>query len=134
MLDKKFGPEKEQEPSAKQMQEIMETQLKLQPGVTFVDCTVAGSRRALRGQRRVAQRGRQAHLLVPPEGRKKYRVIYADLSVRDADAPPNVPHARAAADHVHPAIHAAARPGQPEEIVRRPRPLEACARTTCESK
>jgi hypothetical protein len=26
-----------------------------------------------------------------PKDTKKYRVIYADLSVRDADAPPNVP-------------------------------------------
>ena len=26
-----------------------------------------------------------------PEGSKKYRVIYADLSVREADTPPNVP-------------------------------------------
>jgi outer membrane lipoprotein-sorting protein len=29
-----------------------------------------------------------------PEGAKKYRVIYADLSVRDADTPPSVPDAQ----------------------------------------
>jgi outer membrane lipoprotein-sorting protein len=29
-----------------------------------------------------------------PKDSKKYRVIYADLSVRDADAPPNVPNAQ----------------------------------------
>jgi len=30
-----------------------------------------------------------------PTGSEKYRVIYADLSVREADAPPNVPNAQA---------------------------------------
>ena len=31
-----------------------------------------------------------------PNDAKKYRVIYADLSVRDADAPPSVPKAQPA--------------------------------------
>ena len=76
------------------MLEIMEISLKFQPGLMFVNVTAAGSRRALRGQRRLARRGRHAHLLVSPQGRKKYRVIYADLSVREADTPPNVPDAQ----------------------------------------
>ena len=56
--------------------------------------TAAGSRRPLRRQRRLAGRGRQADLLVRPKDAKKYRVIYADLSVREADTPPSVPNAQ----------------------------------------
>ena len=33
--------------------------------------TVAGSRRTLRGQRRLARRGRHAYLLVPPQGQRR---------------------------------------------------------------
>ena len=43
-----------------------------------------------------------------PKDAKNYRVIYADLSVRDADTPPNVPK-----------VQPAHRPVQPEKIVHR---------------
>ena len=71
-------------------EEYVEAQTKLQRGLMF-SAMLPKEADALRGQRRFARRGRQADLLVPPEGPKKYRVIYADLSVRDADTPPSMP-------------------------------------------
>jgi outer membrane lipoprotein-sorting protein len=91
----KFSPKGEiQTPSGKQGEEYLQTPLKFQPGLAFVS--------ALRPEADVHYAGKGVSFGAAdrpifwyrPKGGKKYRVIYADLSVRDADAPANVPVAQ----------------------------------------
>ena len=98
VLEKKFGLEEGQEPSAKQMQEMMpeilETTMKLQPGVEFVASLPpeADSHYAGKG---VSLGAADAPIFwYRPKDAKQYRVIYADFAVRDADTPPSVPNAQ----------------------------------------
>ncbi len=124
LLEKKLGPQKQHEPNPKQMLEIMEIQLKLAPGVMFIDALSPEANAHYAGKGVSLSAASQAHFLVPPEGQQEVPGdLRRSLAPRRRRAPQRAPCA-AAADHVHPAIHAAARPGQPEEIVRRPRPLE----------
>jgi hypothetical protein len=94
-LDKKLGLEKGQKPSAKQTQAILEATMKFQPGVTFArelppeaDAHYAGKGVSLGAADKPI-------FWYRPKDAKRYRVICADLSVRDADAPANVPNAQA---------------------------------------
>ena len=80
-----------QKPGAKQ--ELAETQAKLQPGLMFrvqlppeADAHYAGKGVSLGA-------ADTPIFWYRPKDSEKYRVIYADLSVRDADTPPSVPDA-----------------------------------------
>jgi hypothetical protein len=95
VLEKKFGLEKGQKPSsAKQMREIMGTALKFQPGSTFVDSLPPKADAHYAGKGVSLGAADTPIFWYRPKDAKKYRVIYADLSVRDADTPPNVPKAQ----------------------------------------
>jgi hypothetical protein len=103
VMKKKFGLEKKQTPNAKQMLEYVEIQmLKLQPGSTFIDSLPpeADAHYAGKGVSRGA--AEKPIFWHRPKDSKKYRVIYADLSVRDADAPPSMPNARPTPDRPNP--------------------------------
>ena len=66
----------------------------MRPGFQVRPATAAGSRRPLRGQRGQARPADTPIFWYRPKDAKKYRVIYADLSVREADTPPSVPNAQ----------------------------------------
>ena len=98
VMEKKFGLEKGQEPSAKQMQEMMpeilEITLKFQPGSTFIVSLPPEADAHYAGKGVSLGAADTPIFWYRPKDAKKYRVIYADLSVRDADTPPNVPNAQ----------------------------------------
>lgn len=84
-----FGQERLQKPGAEQ--ELSETQTKLQRGLTFsvllpkkADAHYAGKGVSLGAADKPI-------FWCHPKDSKTYRIIYADLSVRDAAAPSNVP-------------------------------------------
>ncbi len=60
-----------QKPNEEQMQEMMEAQSEASARHDVRPAAASGGRRALCRQRRLARRGRHAHLLVPPEGRQE---------------------------------------------------------------
>ena len=94
VLRKKLHLEKGQKPSAKQMPEIMETGVILQPGLAFIVSLRPEADAHYAGKGVSLGAAGKPIFWYRPEDAKKYRVIYADLSVRDADTPPNVPHAQ----------------------------------------
>ena len=86
-----FTSDRMQKPGGKQ--ELAETQAKLQPGLMFrvqlppeADAHYAGKGVSLGA-------ADTPIFWYRPKDSEKYRVIYADLSVRDADTPPSVPDA-----------------------------------------
>ncbi len=87
----KFPPEDLQKPGPKQLQEVVKAQMELQPGLTFVA--------SLPPEANAHYAGKGVSLGAPdtpifwyrPKDANKYRVIYADLSVLDADTPPSMP-------------------------------------------
>jgi hypothetical protein len=110
-LEKKFGIEEGQKPGEKQMQEIMATLMKSQPGLLQEYLAISlkfhsGAMyvNSLPPEADVHYAGKGVSLGAAdkpifwyrPKDAKKYRVIYADLSVRDADKAPNVPDAQPA--------------------------------------
>ena len=90
----KFPPEDGQNASAKHLQEMMKFQMEFQPGLDF---TVSLPPEA---DARYTGRGVSLGAVdtpifwYRPKDAKTYRVIYADLSVREADTPPGVPDAQ----------------------------------------
>ena len=97
-LSLKFIAEGVQQPTAKQQQELTKAMMQFTPGLMFAasrppeaDAHYAGRGVSLGAAERPIYWYR-------PPGSKKYRVIYGDLSVRDADTPPSVPKARPEAD------------------------------------
>jgi outer membrane lipoprotein-sorting protein len=94
LLEKKFGLEKGQKPSAKQFPEYLETVLKFQPGSTFLDSLPPEADAHYAGKGVSLGAADAPIFWHRPKDATKYRVIYADLSVRDADTPPNVPDAQ----------------------------------------
>ena len=93
-LDKKFGLEKGQQPSAKQMQETMKTMAKSRPGVIFTVSLKPEADAHYAGKGVSLGAADTPIFWYRPKDAKTYRVIYADLSVRDADMPPSVPDAQ----------------------------------------
>ena len=94
-LEKKFGIEEgQQEPNAKQIQEILETTMKFQPGSTFVVSLPPEADAHYAGKGVSLGAADTPIFWYRPKDAKAYRVIYADLSVRDADVSPNVPNAQ----------------------------------------
>jgi outer membrane lipoprotein-sorting protein len=89
-----FVPGMGSSPNEEQMRKMAEAQKKLQRGLMFAlglppeaDAHYAGKGVSLGAADKPI-------FWYRPKDAKKYRVIYADLSVRDADTPPNVPNAQ----------------------------------------
>ena len=95
VLKKKFGLEERQTPNAKQMLEFMEIMmLKVQPGVMFADSLPPAADAHYAGKGVSLGAADMPIFWYRPKDSKKYRVTYGDLSVREADTPPNVPNAQ----------------------------------------
>ena len=90
ILEKKFGLEKGEKPDAKQLPEYIETVLKLLPGSTFVGSLPADADAHYAGTGVSFGAAETPIFWYRPKDATKYRVIYADLSVRDADTAPSV--------------------------------------------
>ena len=67
-----------------------------QPGLTFVSGLPPEADVHYAGKGVLLGAAEKPIFWYRPKGAKKYRVIYADLSVREADAPPKVPNAQPA--------------------------------------
>ncbi len=93
-LEKIFGLEKGQMPSAKQIPEVMKLGLKLYPGSTFVDSLPPEADAHYAGKDISLGAADKPIFWYRPKDAKQYRVIYADLSVREADTPPSIPNAQ----------------------------------------
>jgi hypothetical protein len=91
---KKLLPEKRKRPSAKQMQEIKETQLKLQPGTLFCWSLTPEADAHYAGKGVSLGAAGKPIFWYRPEGAATYRVIAADLSVHYVGTSPNVPNAQ----------------------------------------
>jgi outer membrane lipoprotein-sorting protein len=78
------------------MQEFAKVQMPLQRGLLFVFSLPANADAHYAGKGVKLGAADRPIFWYRPKNAKKYRVIYADLSVRDADAPPNVPNAQPA--------------------------------------
>ncbi len=87
----KFPADVEQSPSAKQMQEMMKATRNIQPGLDFVASLPPQSDWHYAGWGVSLGAADRPIFWYRPKDSKKYRVIYADLSVRDADTAPDVP-------------------------------------------
>ena len=96
VLEKKFGLKKEQKPNAKQTQEILEISGKFLPGKTFLDRLPPSADAHYAGKGVSLGTPDTPIFWYRPKDAKTYRVIYADLSVREADAPPRMPNAQPA--------------------------------------
>ncbi len=92
-LVKKFRPKKGQKPSGEQIRESMKAEFKIRPGLEFLaslppeaDAHYAGKGVSLGAAKRPI-------FWYRPKDSKKYRVVYGDLSVGEAEAAPSVPGA-----------------------------------------
>jgi hypothetical protein len=94
VLMKKFHLQKGQAPSAKQMPEVLEAGVKIQPGIAFLKELPSKADAHYAGKGVSLGAADKPIFWYRPKDSKKYRVIYDDLLVRDADAPPNVPNAQ----------------------------------------
>ena len=92
-----------EKPNKEQTQKIMkalgqkfaEVQVRLQRGLLFALATLPADADAHYAGKGVSFGAADAPIFwYRPKDSKKYRVIYADLSVRDANTPPNVPKAQ----------------------------------------
>ncbi|MGO9919580.1 MAG: hypothetical protein ACLQIB_33395, partial [Isosphaeraceae bacterium] len=76
------------------MQKTMDVQIRLQRGLLFALMLPADADAHYAGKGVSLGAADKPIFWYRPKDAKKYRVIYADLSVRDADAPPSVPNAQ----------------------------------------
>ena len=90
----KLPPEDGQKPSTKHLQKLWKVSMKFQPGLTFIDSLSPKVDAHYAGKGVSLGAADKPIFWYRPKNAKKYRVIYADLSVREADAPPNVPNAQ----------------------------------------
>jgi hypothetical protein len=81
-------------PTAKQVKEAMELMLKLQPGVAFAASLPPEADAHYAGKDVTLGAADTLIFWYRPKNSKKYRVIYADLTVRDAETPPGMPAAQ----------------------------------------
>ena len=91
--EKKFGQYAGQRPTAKQVKECAEIDLKLQPGVAFAASLPPEADAHYAGKGVVRGKADTPIFWYRPKDAKAYQVIYADLSVREADTPPSVTNA-----------------------------------------
>ncbi len=94
LLQKKFSLEKGQKPNAKQTREIAEISLKFLPGTMFINKLPPEADAHYAGKGVSLGAADTPIFWYRPKDAKKYRVTYADLSVREADTPPSVPDAQ----------------------------------------
>jgi len=80
------------------MKKAMELQIPLQRGLLFVFTLPAEADAHYAGGGVSLGAADTPTFWYRPKDSEKYRVIYADLSVRDADTPPNVPNAKRVPD------------------------------------
>ena len=73
------------------MQEITRTLMKFQPGLDFAASLPPEADAHYAGKGVSLGAADKPIFWYRPKDTKKYRVIYADLSVRDADTPPSMP-------------------------------------------
>jgi len=90
----KFPPEDGQKPSAKHMQGVSKSSMKFQPGLDFTASLPPKADAHYAGKGVSLGATDTPIFWYRPKEAKKYRVIYADLSVHEADTPPNVPDAQ----------------------------------------
>ena len=90
LVPKKLG----QKPSVEQQQGLMEAQGKLQRGIIFAQQLPPDADAYYAGKGVSPGTADTPIFWYRPKDAKKYRVIYADLSVREADTPPSVPNAQ----------------------------------------
>ncbi len=76
------------------MQKTMDVQIRLQRGLLFALMLPADADAHYAGKGVSLGAADKPIFWYRPRDAKKYRVIYADLSVRDADPPPSVPNAQ----------------------------------------
>ncbi len=84
------------------MQKMAEAQIKLQRGLTFALMLPTDADAHYAGKSVKLGAADKPIFWYRPKDAKKYRVIYADLSVRDADAPPRVPNAQPVPNNANP--------------------------------
>jgi len=72
----------------------MELQLKLQPGMMFIDSLPPKADAHYAGKGVSLGAAGKPIFWYRPKDSQKYRVLYGDLSVRDADTAPDVPNAQ----------------------------------------
>ena len=100
MVVKKFTPQivakiaKGGKPNEEQMQKMGEAQIKLQRGLGFALVLPTDAHAYYAGKGVSLGAADKPIFWYRPKDAKKYRIIYADLSVRDAAAPPSVPNAQ----------------------------------------
>jgi len=85
---------KPQKPSAQQEQEIAEALVKLERGLIFTGLLPKDADAHYAGQGVARGAAGKPIFWYRPQDAKQYRVIYADLSVREAGTPPSVPQAQ----------------------------------------
>jgi hypothetical protein len=115
VMVKKLGLKKDQHPNAKQVHEILEIQFKLQPGTMFVAALTPKADAHYAGKGVSLGAADQPIFWYRPTDAKKYRVIYADLSLRDAGTPPTVPHAQPVPGPSSSKVQRAPRPSSPKK-------------------
>jgi hypothetical protein len=81
-------------PNEEQMQKMVEAQQKLQRGLMFAVLLPPDADAHYAGKGVSLGAADTPIFWYRPTDAKKYRVIYADLSVREADTPPSVPDAQ----------------------------------------
>ncbi len=84
------------------MQKTMDVQIRLQRGLLFALMLPTDADGHYAGKGVSLGAADKPIFWYRPKDAKKYRVIYADLSVRDADAPPSVPNAQPVPDSSNP--------------------------------
>jgi len=94
LLGKKFAPRKGQEPSEQELQTMVETQTRLQRGSMFALMLPTDADAHYAGKGVSFGSSDKPIFWYHPTDSKKYRVISSDLSVHDADTPPNLPGAQ----------------------------------------
>jgi hypothetical protein len=91
---KKIGQWAGQTPTAKEVKEGAERVLRLQPGVAFAASLPPEADAHYAGQGVVRGKADTPIFWYRPQGAKMYRVVDADLSVRETDTPPEVANAQ----------------------------------------
>ena len=94
IVAEKFVPGMGGNPNEEQMQKMVEAQKELQRGLMFAVVLPPEADAHYAGKGVSLGAADTPIFWYLPKDAEKYRVIYADLSVRDADTPPNVPEAQ----------------------------------------
>jgi hypothetical protein len=94
LMVKQYSRNRPTKRSAKEKQEVTEVRIKVMRGLTFTSLLPPEADWHYAGRGVSLGAADKPIFWYRPKDAQKYRVIYADLSVRDADTPPNVPNAQ----------------------------------------